>query len=274
QARVGVRAREAQRDKVLVVPEPDVESRPVLLDQLVLEEERVLLARGDHHLDVAEQVLEEGDEDPAVAGALLEVLRHPRAQVDGLADVHHRAGAVLHDVAAGLGRQRVQLPLQLPGQHAQAILPSRGRQRRTPPPRLRGCLRRLKRPCSGRWGGAMPAAARASARRTSGRLGRMPRSRSLIAWTLSRSIAAPSKSSSSALACISDSSCAMSFGTSRLSLGRYPASSSFPARASSPSVAIPWICMSRMARLTLCGVMPCASLYAFCLARRRSVSSS
>ena len=108
-----MRPRQPQGDEVLVVAEPDVEARPVSLDQLVLEEDRVLFAGRDHHLDVPEEILEERDEDPAVAGAFLEILRDARAQADRLADVHDGAGPVLHDVAAGLGRQRLQLPLQL-----------------------------------------------------------------------------------------------------------------------------------------------------------------
>ena len=114
---VRVRVREPQRYEVLVVAQLDVEAGPVLLDQLVLEQHRVLLGRSDHHLHVGEEVLEEGDEGPRIAAALLEVLADTRAQIDGLADVHDLAGLVLHQVATGLRRQRLELLLQLSGEH-------------------------------------------------------------------------------------------------------------------------------------------------------------
>ena len=114
---VGVRVREPQRDEVLVVAQLDVEAGPVLLDQLVLEQDRVLLGRSDHHLHVGKEILEEGDESAGIAAALLEVLADAGAQVDGLADVHDVAGLVLHHVAAGLRRQRLELLLQLSGEH-------------------------------------------------------------------------------------------------------------------------------------------------------------
>ncbi len=72
---------EAQDDEVLVVPEPDVEARTVLLDELVLEEQRLLLGAGDDDLDAAEEVLEERDED-AIVAALEEEMRQAAAQLD------------------------------------------------------------------------------------------------------------------------------------------------------------------------------------------------
>ena len=77
QPRVRVRVREPQRDEVLVVAQLDVEARTELLDQLVLEQHRVLLRGSDHHLHVGEEILEEGDERARVATALLEILADP-----------------------------------------------------------------------------------------------------------------------------------------------------------------------------------------------------
>ena len=45
-------------------------------------------------------------------------------------------------------------------------------------------------------------------------------------------------------------------------------------RASSAPEAMPWMAMSRMARFTDCGMMPCSWFQAVCFVRRRAVSSS
>ena len=99
---------EPQDEEVLVVAELDVEARLVLLDELVLEEHRLLLGAGDDHLDVAEQILEQRHEEAVVAPARVEVAADPRAQAGRLADVDHLAGPVLHEVAAGRSREGLE----------------------------------------------------------------------------------------------------------------------------------------------------------------------
>ena len=99
---------EAQHEVVLVVLEVDVEARLVLLDERVLEEQRLLLVRGDDRLDVGDDPLEQRHEVAAVARRRLEVLAHAVAQHGGLADVDRLAAAVLHDVDAGRRRQALE----------------------------------------------------------------------------------------------------------------------------------------------------------------------
>ena len=90
QARERVAPVEPEDDEVLVVAQPDVEARPVLLDELVLEEHRLLLGAGHHHVEVAEQAVEQRDEVAVVAPPGVEVAADPGAQRRGLADVDHR----------------------------------------------------------------------------------------------------------------------------------------------------------------------------------------
>ena len=63
----------------LVVAQPHVERRPVPLDEVLLEVQRLDLAAGDDHLDVRHPAGELPDLGPAVAG-LLEVRAHARPQ--------------------------------------------------------------------------------------------------------------------------------------------------------------------------------------------------
>jgi len=115
--RVGVRAIEPQAEEVLVVPELDVEARAVLLDELVLEEERLLLGRDDDRLEVKEQPIEQRDEGPGVRAACLEVALDAVREIDRLAHVEHAALAVLHQVHAGPVRQPFELLRELHGRH-------------------------------------------------------------------------------------------------------------------------------------------------------------
>ena len=64
---------EAQDDEVLVVAQPDVEARLVLLDELVLEEDRLLLGARDDDLEVAEQIVEQRHEGAVVPAPGVEV---------------------------------------------------------------------------------------------------------------------------------------------------------------------------------------------------------
>jgi hypothetical protein len=95
----------------LVVPELDVERRPVALDEVLLEVERLDLVRGHDHLEVGDPV---GQLRLLVlADALLEVAPHPRPQRLRLADVEHPAAGVSKDVDARLCGQPLQLLLEV-----------------------------------------------------------------------------------------------------------------------------------------------------------------
>ncbi len=76
-----------QRDEVLVVAELDVVARPVLLDEVVLEDRRLLFVAGDDGLEIADRALQDRNERAAVALRVLKVRTHARAQGLGLADV-------------------------------------------------------------------------------------------------------------------------------------------------------------------------------------------
>ena len=90
-----------------VVLEAHVVTRAVLFDQVHLEDER-LEFRADHDpLDVGDVFDQLAGLKVLVAGRV-EVRAHPVAQIDGLADVNDLAGAVFHDVTAGLVGQGIQ----------------------------------------------------------------------------------------------------------------------------------------------------------------------
>src|SRR5581483_10750434 len=94
----------------LVVAQADVEGRPVALDEVLLEVERLDLGAGDDHLDVGDARWELADLDAPV-GRLLEVGADARAQRLRLAHVQHLAARVAEQVDARLGRERRQLRL-------------------------------------------------------------------------------------------------------------------------------------------------------------------
>ena len=91
-----------------VVLEPDVVPGLVLLDQVVLENQRFLLARGDDGVEVAHPLHQEAHLVAAVA-ALAEICAHARAQRLRLADVEHLARAIAQYVDARVGRGSGQL---------------------------------------------------------------------------------------------------------------------------------------------------------------------
>jgi hypothetical protein len=90
----------------LVVPEPDVEPRPVTLDELLLCEQRLRLGLRDQEVDPRDL----GAEDPQrVRSAGAEVGRHALADRPRLADVDHLAVPVGEQVHAGLVGQPAPL---------------------------------------------------------------------------------------------------------------------------------------------------------------------
>ena len=99
-ARPGLVRRHGDVGVALVVDEPDVEVRPVRLDQAVLEHDRLDLGAHLDPLDRArplEHLLRAGVE----LGRVAEVAGEPLAQREGLADVDHTPVGVLELVRAG-----------------------------------------------------------------------------------------------------------------------------------------------------------------------------
>ena len=85
----------------LVVLEPDVVARPVALDQVDLEQQRLADRVGHRVLEVGDPIDDAADQLAlAAAGLLLPVAADAVAQALGLADVDDRAARVLHQVHA------------------------------------------------------------------------------------------------------------------------------------------------------------------------------
>src|SRR5439155_9637189 len=90
--------------------------RLVLLDQMVLEQQRFLRRRDHDGLDVGDRLAEKARRDEeALVAALAEVLPDPCSQVLGLADVDHGAAGVLEQVHPRLGGNPIE---DVAGQHA------------------------------------------------------------------------------------------------------------------------------------------------------------
>ena len=94
-------------DVRLVVLEPDVVARLVLLDEVVLEDQRFLVVAGDQGLEVGDALHEEAHLAALVAAA--EVGAHAGAQALRLADVDDLAVLVLQQIDARPRLHRVEL---------------------------------------------------------------------------------------------------------------------------------------------------------------------
>src|SRR5438552_2173126 len=102
--------RKLKVEVVLIVFEPDVVARPVVLDQVVLEDERLDLVRRGHELEVVGFANQLRD----LRGrrvARREVRAQAVAQTQGLADVDHLAPVVAEHVDARALRHGLQPPL-------------------------------------------------------------------------------------------------------------------------------------------------------------------
>ncbi len=88
----------------LVVAQHDVEPRPMLLDQVVLEHQRFGLGARDRDLDARDRA-HHRDGLRVLRAPALEIARHALAQVARLADVDHLARRVEHPIDAGLVRE-------------------------------------------------------------------------------------------------------------------------------------------------------------------------
>jgi len=105
--------------KGLVVPEADVERRPVPLDEVLLEVQGLDLVLGHDHLDVLHPVRQLLNRSPAVL-RLLKVGPHPRPEGLGFSDVEHVSRPIPEQVDPGLGRQAFQLIFE-PGGHQASV---------------------------------------------------------------------------------------------------------------------------------------------------------
>ena len=120
-ARVFVLRRDGYVGERLVVAEPDVEGRPVALDEVLLEVQRLDLVLGDDHLDVLHSVGQLLDGRAGVL-VLLKVRTDARAQGLGLAHVEDVPRLVPKEVDARLGRERFQLGFE-PRGHMSSLAP-------------------------------------------------------------------------------------------------------------------------------------------------------
>ncbi len=142
QPRVRVPLVEPQDDEVLVVPEPDVEARLCFLMSSFSRSTASFSERVTITSTSPSRSSSSGTKSAVVAPARVEVGADPGAQARGLADVDHLAGPVLHEVAAGLGRQRLQRLAEggvhrANGLSAGAAAAAAGARRCTPPGRRR-----------------------------------------------------------------------------------------------------------------------------------------
>ncbi len=92
----------------LVIFQADVVARPVLLDEVALENQRLDLARRHDEFEVRDFRDHRADFRRVIALAL-EILPHAVLEHDGLADIDDLARRVLHDVDAGIVGQELQL---------------------------------------------------------------------------------------------------------------------------------------------------------------------
>ena len=106
----GIRVGDRHRDvrERLVVPQADVERRPVALDEVLLEVQRLRLALRDDHLDAPDPVDHPVDADAHV-GAAVEVAAHASPERLRLADVEDVVAIPAEEVDARAARQLAEL---------------------------------------------------------------------------------------------------------------------------------------------------------------------
>ncbi len=101
----------------LVVAQAHVERRPVALDEVLLEVQRLDLGAGHDRLDLDGLRGELLDPGARVAASRLEVLTDARPQRLRLADVEHVTAVAPEEIDTGPRREAFQLPLDLLGCH-------------------------------------------------------------------------------------------------------------------------------------------------------------
>ncbi len=107
-ARVRVGDRDGDVRERLVVAQADVERRPVTLDEVLLEVQRLRLALGDDDLDALDAVDHAVDADAHVAAAV-EVAAHARPERLRLADVEDVVPLAAKEIDARAARQLAEL---------------------------------------------------------------------------------------------------------------------------------------------------------------------
>ena len=106
--RIGVGDRDGDVRERLVVAQADVERRPVALDEVLLEVQRLRLALGDDHLDALDAVDHPVDADAHVAAAV-EVAADARPERLRLADVEDVVPLAAKEIDARAARQLAEL---------------------------------------------------------------------------------------------------------------------------------------------------------------------
>ena len=96
-----------------IVPEINVVAWPVLLDQVVLKDQRLFFRSGENKLHIPDSGNEEGDHRPRVG--LGEIGPDPRLQIPGLAHIDDLSGSVLHQIDAGAPGGMPDLRFQIAG---------------------------------------------------------------------------------------------------------------------------------------------------------------
>ena len=94
-----------------IVAQGDVVARPLRLDQIALEQQRLGLVRRDRHLDARDPLHQRGELGRILAAA--EVAADAIAQTRGLADVQQLAVGIVHAIDAGTLRQRRHIALRI-----------------------------------------------------------------------------------------------------------------------------------------------------------------
>ena len=97
----------------LVVAQPDVERRPVALDEVLLEVERLDLGAGDDHLEVGDRGRRAAPIPCRVSPERWKYAPNAWPQRLRLADVQHLSRAVAKEVDARLRRQALELVLDV-----------------------------------------------------------------------------------------------------------------------------------------------------------------
>jgi hypothetical protein len=98
----------------LVIFESDVEARSVLLDKVVLEQERTWLARNHDCVHISDEPLKQSV--PGAIGKIRgKVTAYPAAESLRLANVKDLSISTLPDVHTGAFRKRIELPLEFVG---------------------------------------------------------------------------------------------------------------------------------------------------------------
>ena len=106
-ARVLLGYRKLQVEVVLVVLQPDVEARPVVLDEVALEDQRLDLVGALHELEVVDAPHHLVDAR-GLRVPRREVLAQAVAQAQSFADIYDLRATVAEQVHAGLVRHRAQ----------------------------------------------------------------------------------------------------------------------------------------------------------------------